>query len=329
MHARINGKEVQDYWKQKQELTDEQWDGNNNRAFEVAMSERSVGKKRFFMKFFTGHNACGRMMLRRKHWGHSRCPRCGEEDEHNCHVCKCLDPDARKQWDTTVNGAEKWMKENDTHPTIIAFLVQHLNSWVEDKPYSRTPCSLSNEDLIAAMQAQNDMGAWSTLMGRINTDFEHVQTHHYKTIKSRRSGFRWTVELIKKLMDVSWDMWDHRNGILHADPERHHRATELEEANASIETEWTRGSTGLLQQDLFLFRDRIAVNNRTLARKIEWLDAVSTARDAAAEANRANQSYQQEREGMANWIIRNNGNNKRRRRDNGSNKRRRIEEPEA
>lgn len=34
-------------------------------------------------------------------------------------------------------------------------------------------------------------------------------------LKSRRSGKRWTVELIKKLWGIAWDLWEHCNGILH------------------------------------------------------------------------------------------------------------------
>jgi hypothetical protein len=110
------------------------------------------------------------------------------------------------------------------------------------------------------------------------------------------------VELIKKLMDVSWDMWEHRNAVLHASPERHHKADELEEANAAIEKEWVRGSAGLLTQDLFLFRHRESVDKKTLTKKLEWLEAVSAARWAAEEANRPKPAYEQERNGMRNWL---------------------------
>ncbi|MFN9979508.1 MAG: hypothetical protein ACK53Y_06325, partial [bacterium] len=34
-------------------------------------------------------------------------------------------------------------------------------------------------------------------------------------IGSRRTGKRWVIELIKKLWHIAWDLWEHRNGILH------------------------------------------------------------------------------------------------------------------
>jgi hypothetical protein len=38
---------------------------------------------------------------------------------------------------------------------------------------------------------------------------------HYTRIRSRKNGKRWTTMLIKKLWNVAWDQWEHRNGILH------------------------------------------------------------------------------------------------------------------
>ena len=109
---------------------------------------------------------------------------------------------------------------------------------------------------------------------------------------SRRSGFRWTVALIKKLQDIAWDMWDHRNGILHGDPDRHHRKGEVEQADANIVREWQRGDAGLLQEDRFLFRNpQEQVLARTLELKWQWLTSVTGARAAADAASRANDSY--------------------------------------
>ena len=129
------------------------------------------------------------------------------------------------------------------------------------------------------------------------------ENRYYKSVKSRRTGRRWTVELIKKLQDIAWDMWDHRNSVLHNDPTRHHRKTELEDVNAEIDRAWIRGATGLLSQDHFLFRSRTAVDKRTLDEKREWLASVQGARDAAEEASAAaRRSYEQERIGIDNYL---------------------------
>ena len=130
------------------------------------------------------------------------------------------------------------------------------------------------------------------------------QDKYYKSKKMRRSGRRWTVELIKKLQMVSWDMWDHRNGILHNNPDRHHRKDDLAVANREIEREWTRGAEGLLTQDQFLFRSKKAVEERTLEKKREWLTSVKVARQAAEAAAQATDSYEPERRRMREFLYR-------------------------
>jgi hypothetical protein len=110
------------------------------------------------------------------------------------------------------------------------------------------------------------------------------------------------VALIKKLQDVAWDMWDHRNGILHDNPDKHHRKAALEQANADMEQEWARGSRGLLKEDLFLFRFKPALMKRSLERKWVWLESVAGARAAAAADALSKHSFQPERAGMRNWL---------------------------
>ena len=42
-----------------------------------------------------------------------------------------------------------------------------------------------------------------------------VQQRYFAWVKSKYSGRRWLSELIRKLWNVAWDLWEHRNGILH------------------------------------------------------------------------------------------------------------------
>ena len=42
-----------------------------------------------------------------------------------------------------------------------------------------------------------------------------VQQAYLQQIGSRRTGKHWVIELIKKLWHIAWDLWEHRNGILH------------------------------------------------------------------------------------------------------------------
>jgi hypothetical protein len=34
-------------------------------------------------------------------------------------------------------------------------------------------------------------------------------------MRSHRTGKRWAIALIQKMWDTAWDLWEHRNGVLH------------------------------------------------------------------------------------------------------------------
>jgi hypothetical protein len=300
IHEHTNAEAVTKYWSDKNDISKEVWQDIEWRASKVALKERPMGKRRWFAKNATSHCATGRMMLRRKEWTNSRCPRCGTVDECTKHLCRCQDPEARKQWQASLKSLEKWMDSVDTDPLITKHVLALLQSWVRDDPAPPNPRGMPR--LKKALIAQSAIGGWNTLLGRVSIQLRDRMELRYKSKQSRRSGFRWTVALVKKLQDIAWDMWEHRNGILHDNPDKHHRKAALEQADADIEQEWTRGNQGLLKEDLFLFRFKPALMKRTLERKWVWLESVAGARAAAAADAASRHSFQQERTRMRDWL---------------------------
>jgi len=58
---------------------------------------------------------------------------------------------------------------------------------------------------------------WDRMMdGWLLRSWRDHQEKIWKCVKSRKSSLQWTTSLIKKLWEVSWDMWDHRNKELYA-----------------------------------------------------------------------------------------------------------------
>jgi hypothetical protein len=54
----------------------------------------------------------------------------------------------------------------------------------------------------------------------------------------RRTGLRWLTALIQKLWDVAWDMWDHRNRVLHDQENWSHATLQIQQ----ITDEFAKGS---------------------------------------------------------------------------------------
>ncbi len=65
------------------------------------------------------------------------------------------------------------------------------------------------------LQKQARIGWRRFFEGWISIKWTEAQQRYYNLIKSYRMVKRWTTALIKKLWEIAWDLWEHRNGILH------------------------------------------------------------------------------------------------------------------
>ena len=93
------------------------------------------------------------------------------------HVCRCKDPEARKQWNASVKELEKWMDEQDTDPLITKHVLAMLRSWVQehDAPVQPSAIARCNCSLRKALLAQSTIGPWNTLLGRISKQLTQQQ----------------------------------------------------------------------------------------------------------------------------------------------------------
>jgi len=104
------------------------------------------------------------------------------------------------------------------------------------------------------------------------------QEQYWTHIRTHKSSKRWTSELIKKLWDVAWDLWDQCNEALHNDTAN--RDTLDSKANDQIHNVYQHGSTTLPRDALHLIRDSLDVQlQKPLATKLLWLQSVKAAQD--------------------------------------------------
>jgi hypothetical protein len=121
------------------------------------------------------------------------------------------------------------------------------SSW--SKRIHRGDTSRNFYALPAVVQKQDAIGWQSFLEGRPSVGWSEVQHRYYEFLDSRRTGLRWLTALIQKLWDVAWDMWDHRNRVLH--DQEHSVARDLQ--IQQITDEFATGSVGLAREAKLLF----------------------------------------------------------------------------
>jgi len=53
----------------------------------------------------------------------------------------------------------------------------------------------------------------------VSKKWREQQERYWKAYKSHKSSKQWMMELLKKLMGIAWNMWQHRNKALHKEPD--------------------------------------------------------------------------------------------------------------
>ena len=83
-----------------------------------------------------------------------------------------------------------------------------------------------------------------------------AQSTYYRMISSQRSGLHWTVAIITKLWDVTWDLWEQRNGFLHthANQEILHNMAVID---AEIQFQFHQGAAQLPRRAHYLFEGNV------------------------------------------------------------------------
>ena len=210
-------------------------------AQERAIKGIKVARRHWVSKQATGFCAVGAVMLMRKERPSAKCPRCPCEEETVEHVYVC--PGAKDQWKESLEKLEDWLTSQRTDPDITWQIIQGLTSWQTDPKAGAQPST------SLPRSAQEFIGWRPFLEGCISWEWRGQQQRYYETLNSRKTGRRWVTLLIRKLWDVSWDMWEHRNGILHkADNTVKHQATDQE-----LRRLYALGKATVLRQDRHLF----------------------------------------------------------------------------
>jgi len=292
MYHLLTGSAVTKHWQARHEINLEAHSKIYHGAIKLAHKTMPQGKRRWLAKHSTGHCAVGRMMLRRREWTHSKCPVCGADDETATHVLQCQAPAARAQWNKSVQLLSDWMVENSTMPALRETIIYHLHAWSNQTPTPHPPKDTSRR-LLQALADQSSIGWSNFMLGRHAKHFADIQQRHFESLGKQNTGLRWASALILKTYDVAWDMWQHRNSVLHNKPNSLFHRDQLQVLDSTIHFEFNKGPLDLLPGDRFLLRSKTATLSKTLTDKQLWVSTITLARAAALETRRQDQLRQQ------------------------------------
>jgi hypothetical protein len=197
-------KDIKVYWEKKNK---NQFAHIDKDCLDQTMAELPPHRRRWVTKHCTGLCGVNKQMHRWKLSPNAECPRCGAEETAK-HVWECRGSDADKQWQSSMKALKEHLVTIQTDSIIIDSILQGLHRW-------RFGETLGMDIATEATQQQSQLGWDALLEGRIAQAWSEQQRQYLTSISSRRSSRRWTIEIGKKMVSIAWDLWAHRNGVVH------------------------------------------------------------------------------------------------------------------
>lgn len=179
---------------------------------------------------------------------------------------------------TKIEKLHQWMNQSTFLGKMTEIICSSLLLWQSSSSYS---VHNNQSKTIQEATTHQDRIGWKCFMdGFFTTKWRTGLRAHYLFIKSQKSEILWMAKLQRKLWEIAYKMWDHRNNDLHREGLTIHKH-ELQALNNEIMTEFTIGIDLLPRRrysNLFqgTVRERLQDNHHL---KRMWLTNMWTARD--------------------------------------------------
>jgi len=94
---------------------------------------------------------------------------------------------------------------------LIHIILVYLRGWWSNEAVFYQPPRQFQE----LLQDQQKVGWRRFFEGWLVCSWAEKQQRYYTLLRSGKTGRRWAGAIVVKLWNIAWDMWEHRNGILH------------------------------------------------------------------------------------------------------------------
>ena len=211
----LSSDRIRNYWQSKHFFTEA-----TKRSIDWEVAKRcsksmTMTKAVWISKWNTGICGVGKWLERWKWQAHSDCPRCGQDNETVEHVLLCNEISALALWDESISDLNKWLGENLCEPEMKEVICLSLQAWHNGTPLP--PVYTNNPQLLSAIRQQDSLTWYSFLCGFYSRNWRAVQRDHLLHIRSSKSSLLWMSKLQRRIWEIPWKLWEHRNNQLHND----------------------------------------------------------------------------------------------------------------
>jgi len=116
-------------------------------------------------------------------------PKCSENTETKLHIIRCKVHEVQCLWTTSLTDLTKWLKTQNTDPSISQQLVIALEHW-----HTETPCPTKGNPVL---EAQSQIGQDAFMDSWLSQQRRFMQEAFWVQIQSRKSSKQWLTEILK------------------------------------------------------------------------------------------------------------------------------------
>ena len=189
----------------------------------------------------------------------------------------CREQSATEVWDKAVENLDTWMTDNNSEPEMQEIIIKSIKAWRNPSPNNFT--ETGNLAIHQAL-AEQDVIGWNNLFnGFISSQWKIIQQKYLREIGSMKSPILWISRFQRRIWEIPWALWQHRNGFLHNDGTTIH-FQETVAINNEIRAEYGIRGGDLPVSYLHLFQHPIEVLiKQSIFSRCEWLTSVWVTRD--------------------------------------------------
>ena len=295
----IHGAKIGTYWIGRDRFTENAFDLVAWKNIKQAMKESKISRRQWVTKFASGVCGTGVTMKRWNKRLNSKCPRCGQDEEDTTHILQCRGEGVDQLWDEEIIEMEEWMRGNLTCPDIMVSIISRIKTWRTKNEHDELEDSRF-EGVNEARNYQNRIGWGIMLEGCATHRWATAQQKYYEWIGSKKSGNRWMTNLIKKLWNISWNVWDHRNSKMH-DEDNVVKDEEISLLDEAIKQEWELGCLILPPLIQRYYRTNVEiVLAYNMKRKKDWFSVVRSSRERKGKIY--TDIFKNNEGGMRKWV---------------------------
>jgi hypothetical protein len=240
-----------------------------------AMIKLKPARRRWVTKHGSENCGVGKTLVAWKQQTDPTCPRC-EAEEDATHVLKCTGRGACEVWNKNMQELKTFLLKSCTMPAIREAILTCLQDWRDGNPIC-----LSNlhPDVIDTVLEQNTIGWKNFLEGLPCSGWANLQQQYYNSKGRRWSSTKWMTGLLKKLHNLAWHQWDHRNKVKHITDKPRDKLAESQ-LNWEITHLLLQGAGGLPACHRYHFRHSLpSLLGKSLDYRKAWLKNVLEAKD--------------------------------------------------